>query len=506
VITPAISVLSAIEGLQVATPAFGPVVVPLTILILILLFLAQKRGTAQIGAIFGRVMLLWFATIAALGIHWIIREPSILRAVNPVWALEFFSRNGIHGFLVLGAVVLCITGGEALYADMGHFGKSPIRTGWFWLVFPALLLNYFGQGALVLHSGAAAIDNPFYGLAPTGLVYPLVALATAATVIASQALISGAFSLTQQAVQLGYFPRMAILHTSRETEGQIFVPRANRLLMIACVLLVLVFQESSALAAAYGIAVTGTMAITSLLFLWVARRRWGWSALQAYSLVAVFLAIDLAFFGANLVKFAEGGWVPILIAGAILTLMLTWKQGRAVLSQHMRNRAVPLDEFISEMVAKKTYRVPGTAVFMALSRKVAPAVLLHHVRHNHCLHERVILLSILTEQVPSISARERVRVTELSGGFVEVIARYGYMEFPDISEVLICAASAGLAVDIGEVSFFLGRETILPNGDSGMPHWQKRIFIFFSKNARTATEFFNLPPDQVTEVGAQINI
>lgn len=506
VITPAISVLSAVEGLQIATPAFQPYVVPITVAILILLFTSQSKGTAAIGAVFGRIMVAWFAVLAAIAVPWILRRPDVFAAIHPSYAVDFFQRNGLHGFWVLGAVVLCITGGEALYADMGHFGKKPIRVGWMMIVLPALVLNYFGQGALVLEKGAEAASNSFYGLVDGWAIYPLVAIATAATVIASQALISGAFSLTQQAVQLGYFPRTTIRHTSRETEGQIYVPRVNRLLMVACVALVIGFRESSNLAAAYGIAVTATMAITTVLFYFVARRIWNWSFVQAAPLVATFLVIDLAFFGANTVKLLEGGWVPIMIATAVFAIMTTWKKGREILGFILSSRSIPLQDFIDQLAHRKTVRVPGTAVFMTVSRDVAPSVLQHHIRHNRSLQERVILLSIVTEHTPEVAALAKVRVTELSHGFFKVTARYGYMETPDVSEILIFAMGAGLPIELEKLSFYLGRETILPNGESGLAHWRKRLFIFFSRNARPATEYFHLPPDQVIEVGAQISI
>lgn len=506
IITPAISVLSAIEGLQVATPAFQPMVVPLTIVILVALFLSQKGGTAKIGAIFGRITLLWFLTLALTGLPWILKRPEILGAVNPLHALRFFMRNGSPGFFVLGAVVLCITGGDALYADMGHFGKKPIRIGWFAIVLPALLMNYFGQGALILEQGAVALENPFYGLVTGWQLYPLVAIATAATVIASQALISGAFSLTQQAVQLGYFPRIAIRHTSRETEGQIYVPRVNIMLMFACVALVLFFRESSRLAAAYGIAVTGTMSITSILFFVVARELWGWSKLRAGLLVGAFLIIDLGFFGANVVKLADGGWVPVLIGAAIFTLMVTWKKGREILAHAMTEATTPLDTFIEKIGRKKIIRLPGTAVFMTLAQDVAPAVLIHHLKHTGALHENVLLLSIVTEHVPEVSSQGKVRTTNYPSGFTKIVARYGYMESPDIAEILLFACGGGLQADLTKLSFYLGRETLIPNGNSGMAYWRKKLFIFFSRNARPATEYFNLPPENVIEIGAQISI
>jgi len=506
VITPAISVLSAIEGLQVATPQFQPLVVPFTIAILIALFATQERGTAKLGAIFGRVTLVWFLTLIATGLPWIIRQPSVLRAINPMHAIEFFLRNGSHSYFVLGAVVLCITGGEALYADMGHFGRKPIRIGWFWVVFPALLVNYFGQGALVLEKGTAVLDHTFYGLVSGWMVYPLVVIATAATIIASQALISGAFSLTSQAVQLGYFPRLKVLHTSRETEGQIYVPKVNTILMLSCIGLVLGFRESSNLAAAYGIAVTATMAITSMLFYMVARMLWGWSLFRAGGLVALFLAVDLAFFGANAVKLFEGGWVPLLIAMGIMAIMTTWKRGRRVLSETLHQQATSLTDFIDRLGAENVQRVPGTAVFMSLGRDIAPSALTHYFKHSRSLHERVILITVVTRHEPEIPSTHRVRTTTLNHGFYQVVANYGYMQSPDISEVLASCGQAGLPLEIGELSFYLGRETILTGGKTRMAQWRKSLFAFFSQNARSATEYFKIPPDQVIEIGTQIRI
>ncbi len=506
IITPAISVLSAIEGLAVATPAFDPVIVPITIGILIVLFSVQRGGTHRIGAVFGPMTLLWFLTLAVTGLPWIFRHPEILGAVNPMHAISFFSRNGIQGFLVLSSIVLCITGGEALYADMGHFGRKPIRWSWYTVVFPALLINYFGQGAVVLEKGAAVLDHTFYALVDGWLIYPLVLIATIATVIASQALISGAFSLTQQSVQLGYLPRTNIRHTSRETEGQIFVPGVNLFLMVACISLVLVFEESTKLAAAYGIAVTGTMTITSLLFFLVVRLVWKWPVFQAVALVALFLTIDLAFFGANLAKLIHGGWIPVLIAIAILSVMMTWKRGRITLAAQMAKLSVPLDRFIDKVAEDKPHRVKGTAVFMTLNRDIAPSVLLHHYRHNQSLHEKVVLLSIITEHAPEVPMDERVRVTDFDQGFVKVIARYGYMETPDVEEILTRCESSGLKIDRSRVSYYLGRESFLATGDSGMYLWRKKLFVVLSRNARPATEFFNLPPDQVIEIGSQVRI
>lgn len=506
VITPAISVLSAIEGLHVASSAFDRWVVPLTIVVLVILFSVQHRGTARIGAVFGPAMAIWFITIATLGLTWIVRRPEILAAIHPIHAFEFFARHGIAGFLVLSAVVLCITGAEALYADMGHFGRTPIRFGWFVFVFPALLLNYFGQGALILEQGQSALQNPFYAMAPGWALYPLVGLATLATVIASQALISGAYSLTQQAIQLGYLPRTQISHTSEKTAGQIFVGQVNQALMLGCLALVLIFRHSSNLAAAYGVAVTGAMLTTSALFLRVARVRWNWKMPYAVAVVGVFLTVDLSFFSANVNKIVHGGWIPIAIAAVLFAVMTTWKRGRQLLSAELVKLALPLPKFFGEILKRKILRVPGTAVFMTLTEDRAPPVLLHHFRHNRVLHERVVLLSIVTKNDPVVEDKDRVRITELQHGFVKVTAAYGFMETPDMNDILIFCLGAGLPLDISELSFYLGRESILTTGASGMPRWRKQLFVFLTRNSRPATDFYRLPPDQVIELGSVLEI
>ncbi len=506
IIMPAISVLSAVEGLQVATPAFQPMVVPLTIGILLALFAFQRKGTERIARVFGPVMLVWFITLAATGLPWIIMHPSVLQAISPVHAVRFFSEHGIQGAMVLGSVVLCISGAEALYADLGHFGPWPIRTGWLAVVFPALLLNYFGQGALILEKGAEAVGNPFYGLVGGYLKYPLIIIATLAAVVASQALITGMFSLTQQAAQLGYLPRLTILHTSRERRGQVYIPKMNLILMLACLGLVAAFQESGKLAGAYGFAVTGVMLISTLLFYSVMISVWKWKKLAAIPLLVLFLAVELPYFGANVSKILHGGWIPLVIAIGVFALMSTWKRGRAEIACQMHSEARSLDDFVAEIAKAHPHRVKGTAVFMTLTQNIAPNVLLHHYRHNHSLHERVILLSILTESRPQIAGTERVRVTELDQGFVKISARYGYMETPDISEILLAAHGAGLRTDYGQISYYLGRETLVTSGVTGMPLWRKKLFGFLSRNARSATEFFNLPPDRVIEIGSQISI
>ncbi|WP_242394345.1 potassium transporter Kup [Anaeromyxobacter oryzisoli] len=512
VITPAISVLGAVEGVTVAAPALGHLVVPVTVVILVLLFLFQKRGTATVGAVFGPVMLVWFCCIAALGIRGIAADPSILLALSPVHGVRFFLANGWQGFLVLGGVVLVITGGEALYADMGHFGKRPIRLAWLTLAMPALLLNYLGQGALLLHDPAAA-TNPFYLLVPSWALYPMIAIATAAAIVASQALISGSFSLTQQAVQLGYSPRVTIRHTSSAEIGQIYIPEVNWALGVACVALVLGFQSSSRLAAAYGIAVTGTMMVTTLLFHRVARDQWRWGPLKAWPLTVLFLAVDVAFFGANLVKFEDGGWFPVAAAVLVFTLMSTWKRGREALAFMLREAGLPLDVFMADVGRKKLQRVAGTAVFMTSNPGGVPPVLLHHLKHNKILHERVILVSIMTEEIPFIPERERVTTRELGAGFFQVLARYGFMETPDVPALLDSLptrplASPGPRIRIVpmETTYYLGRETLLPNGPAAIWSWRKRLFILMAKNAQTASSFFGLPPNRVVEMGAQIQL
>ena len=506
IITPAISVLSAVEGLQIATPAFQPAVVPITIAILVGLFAMQSRGTASIGRVFGFVTLLWFIAITITGAPWIWRHPEILHAINPLNAIQFFVRNGWNGFFVLSAVVLCVTGGEALYADMGHFGRGPIRFAWSSIVFPALLINYFGQGSVLLERGAPAVHNTFYSMVGGWFLYPMVLIATLATVIASQALISGAYSLTQQAIQLGYLPRMNMIHTSRETEGQIYMPTVNMLLMIACVWLVFEFKESGKLASAYGVAVTGTMAITTLLFGTVVRTLWRWSRTKTALIVGLFLFIDLVLLVANLTKFFHGGWVPLLIAGIMFWLMTTWRKGREILSQALLKQSLPFEQFLETVSTIKPHRVPGTAVFMTMNQDVAPHALLHHLRHSKVLHEHVILLSVITDHVPEVRTSEKVRLTEFEHGFIRVVAHYGYIETPDVAEIFQICSASGITFDLSRPSFYLGRETFLTTGMSELSRARKKAFILMSKNARTATEFFKLPPDRVIEIGSQIRI
>jgi len=510
VITPAISVLGAMEGLTVLAPAFDPFVVPITVGILLALFLFQRRGTAGVGAVFGPITLIWFVCIAALGIRGIMLEPSVLRALNPWYAVHFFAVDGMRAFLILGAVVLVFTGGEALYADMGHFGKRPIRLAWFGLVLPALLLNYFGQGALLLHDPTAA-TNPFYNLVPTSLLMPMIGVATAATIVASQALISGAFSLTQQAVQLGYSPRVTIRHTSHTEMGQIYVPEVNQALAVACVGLVLAYRSSSNLAAAYGIAVTGTMTITTVLYYEVMRVRWNWPIWKAGGIAALFLLVDLSFFGANLIKVAHGGWFPIVVAILIFTVMATWKEGRGALARILRENSLPMDLFLQDIARRKPPRVPGIAVFLTSAAGGAPPVLLHHLKHNQVLHERVVLLSIVTKDIPVVPEKDRIKCVELGEGFYQVLAHYGFMETPDVPAITRALAKPpprglGITVNLMQTTFYLGRETLIATGRSRMARWRKKLFIVMTRNAQPATAFFGLPPNRVVELGAQIQL
>ncbi len=511
VITPAISVLGAVEGLAVAAPALGAMVVPMAVVILAGLFLFQKRGTATVGAVFGPIMLLWFLCIFLTGLYGLSHDLSVLRAVSPTWAVSFFVRNRGHGFLVLGGVVLVLTGAEALYADMGHFGKRPIRTAWLAVAMPALLVNYMGQGAMLLHDPGAA-RNPFYLTAPSWALYPLIAVATVAAIVASQALISGAFSLTRQAIQLGYSPRVTIRHTSSREIGQIYVPEVNWALMVATLLLVLGFESSSRLAAAYGIAVTGTMIVTTLLFHRVARERWGWPRRWAWPLTLLFLGVDVSFFLANAVKFRDGGWVPIFAALGVFTLMTTWKRGREALASMLQASGLPLDVFMADLHRKDVPRVPGTAVFMTSNVGTVPPVLLHHLKHNKILHQRVLLVSLVSEEIPFVRGAQRVTTRDLGRGFFQVLARYGFMETPSVPALLASLArpppDAGpaIAVDPMQTTFYLGRETLLPVGPARMATWRKRLFIVMARNAQTASSFFGLPPNRGVEMGAQIEL
>jgi KUP system potassium uptake protein len=505
VITPSISVLSAIEGLNVATTRFEHFIIPITILVLVGLFAGQKIGSGRVGRIFGPVMVLWFAVLAVLGVRGILLAPGVLAAVNPWHAVEFILENRFTAFVVLGAVFLVVTGAEALYADLGHFGAKPIRRTWFIVVLPALVLNYFGQGALMIARPDAA-SNPFYLLAPDWGLYPLVALATVATVIASQALISGAFSITMQAIQLGYLPRMEIRHTSSEERGQIYLPLVNGILMVACIGLVLGFGSSSALSAAYGIAVTLTMIITTLLFYFAARRLWNWTRLRAGVLCAAFLAVDLMFFAANSVKIQHGGWFPLVAAGGVFLVMTTWKRGRRLLGERLSASLLPFEVFFEGIRNSRAQRVRGTAVFMSGNPNGTPLALLHNLKHNKVLHERILLLTLITIDEPHVAAAERVRVEPLADGFWRVVVRIGFMETPQVPAILESCAAHGLPVKMDETTFFLSRETILATKLPGMAIWRERLFAFLSRNAQPATAFFSLPANRVVELGMQIEM
>jgi KUP system potassium uptake protein len=522
IITPAISVLSAVEGLSVATPALEHMVVPIAFIIILALFAVQRWGTAGIGSIFGPVTAIWFICLAVLGVMGISREPAVLRALDPRYAVDFFTREGLTGVTILAAIILVVTGGEALYADMGHFGRRPIRLAWFTMVLPSLALNYFGQGALLLNDPSAA-RNPFYALVPPWALYPMVGIATAAAVVASQALISGAFSLTRQAIQLGYSPRMKIIHTSSSTIGQIYIPTVNTTLMICCLGLVVAFQNASALALTYGVALSGTMTITTILFAIVMRRLWGWSKWKVGSITLLFLTVDLAFVGANMLKVPNGGWLPLLVAGVVYLLMSTWKKGRVRLGGIVRENTLPIELFLEDIRKRQPYRVPGTAVFMTSDSGGAPPVLLHHLKHNKVLHEKVMLMSVHTEEIPQVSDRERVKCSELGEGFYQVVAHYGFMETPDVPEVLEAlgrAESNGkpVPVKLANTTFYLGRETLIATANAKrgkqadgaapegrrMGHWRKKLFILMTRNAQSATAYFGLPPNRVVELGAQI--
>jgi KUP system potassium uptake protein len=505
-ITPAISVLSAIEGLEIATPVFTPFIIPITVVILVLLFAFQRHGTARIGLAFGPITLLWFVTIGALGIASIIKEPSVLAAVNPWHAVQFFLANGWFGFTVLGAVFLVVTGGEALYADMGHLGARPIRVTWFALVLPALLLNYFGQGALILRNPSEVL-HPFFHLAPSWMLYPLVALSTAATVIASQAVITGAFSLTSQAVALDEFPRVRILQTSGEEIGQIYIPLINWLLMICCIGLVIGFRSSGNLAGAYGIAVTTTMVITTFLAYFVAREIWGWSLGVCLLVTGGFLIVDVGFFGANILKIFDGGWFPLLVGAAVFAVMSTWRRGRSLVWQQMQKQEISLAEFLASLALNPPVRVKGTSVFMSGRSSVAPVVLLHHLKHNKVLKERIILMTVETEQVPYVPPERRIELEPLDQGFYRLVLRFGFMETPDVPKALRQCRRHGLKLDPREVTFYVGHQTVIPSKKvAGMAGWREHLFAFLTRNATRPVAFFNIPPGQVVELGMQVEI
>ncbi|MBF8301373.1 MAG: potassium uptake protein, Kup system [Acidobacteria bacterium] len=504
-ITPAITVLGAIEGLQVATPLFSPYVLPLSVAIIIGIFVIQQFGTHRVGGLFGPVMVVWFATIGVLGISWVVREPAVLGALDPRHGVRYFLDNGWHGFPVLGAVVLAVTGGEALYADMGHFGKRPIRLAWYGLVLPTLMLNYFGQGALILLNPAAA-SQPFFLMAPGWALYPLVVISTLAAIIASQALISGAFSLTRQAVLLGYAPRLDIAHTSPNEMGQVYVPQVNWALAICTILIVLGFQSSSALAATYGIALTITMVITALLLYVVATERWKWPLWVAIAVTAVFLTIDVALFAANSLKILRGGWLPLGVATIIFTLMTTWKTGRRLVAERLTARAVPMEDFIAGIVAARPARVPGTAVFMTAQPAGTPPALVHNLRYNKVLHEHVVILTVTTAHTPHVPPEDQITVDALGHGLFNMRVRYGFMQDPHVPNALVRARALGLVLDPGDVTYFLGRETIIVARRKGMAQWRERLFVLMARNAVRATAFFRLPTERVVELGVQVEM
>jgi KUP system potassium uptake protein len=502
-ITPVISVLSALEGLEVATTRAKPLVLPLTCVVLILLFRAQRHGTGRIGKFFGPVMILWFVVLAWLGIRAIATRPEILAAVNPLQALQFFLRNGLHGFFILGAVVLCITGCEALYLDMGHFGAKSIRISWYGIALPALLLNYFGQGALVLNDPQTATDA-FYHLVPHALLYPMVALATAATIIASQAIISGVFSLTRQAMQLGFLPGMRVLHTSKMAEGQVYAPDVNVLMMVVAILLTFYFKASENLAAAYGIAVTGDMFITSVVFYFIARRIWGWSLVKALPLCLLFWSLDLTFFSACLGKFITGGWFPIAIALAIISFMITWWDGWKTLALRVMTMTITRDKFIEKIAAEKPLRLPGTGVFLSTFHKEVPPMLLRYLTQTSALPENLVILSVLTADVPEVEEHKRVETHGLGHGVYRVIGHIGFMETPDVPEILAKARKQGVHIDLDNVTYYLGRINLVPARKKNMAKWQRFLFTFMLRNAVSRSTYLNIPPAKVLEIGVQM--
>ncbi len=505
VITPAISVLSAVEGLKLASPTFVEYIAPLTVVILIALFAAQSRGTARVAAMFGPIMIVWFVSIAIAGAMHIFDDPHVLAAINPLYGVEFLLQHGTIGLVTLGAVFLCVTGGEALYADLGHFGRKPIQTAWLCLVLPALLINYFGQGAKVL-ADPAAIENPFYRLVPESLLLPMVVLATAATVIASQAVITGAYSLVHQAIQLGLLPRLAILHTSASHVGQIYIPRVTVALLVGVLLLVGLFRTTSALASAYGISVATTMLVDGLLAFFVIWKLWQWSLWRASLLILPFVFVDLTFFSANFLKLFEGAWAPLLFGASMVMLILTWRRGSGLLISKTRRTEVPLDTLFRSIEKKPPHIVPGTAVFLTSDPEFAPSALLHNLKHNKVLHEKNVVLTVITADTPRVPEDERVQITPLSQHFSRVALKFGYMEQPNVPKALAIARKHGWQFDIMSTSFFLSRRALKPSVSSGMPSWQDHLFIALARSASDATDFFQIPTGRVVEVGTQVTV
>ena len=505
IITPALSVLSAVEGLKVATPAFDPYVVPLTVFILALLFAVQSRGTANVAAFFGPITLFWFAVIAAAGLWHVAGNPAVLLAFNPWYGITFLLHHGIVGFYTLGAVFLVVTGAEALYADLGHFGRGPIRFAWLVIVLPALTINYLGQGALVL-ANPKSVENPFFLLYPDWALLPMVLLATAATVIASQAVITGAYSLTRQAIQLGLLPRLEIRHTSEALFGQIYMPRVNTFLFIGVILLVALFRSSSALASAYGIAVTGTMVVTAMMAIVVIWRVWNWSLIGALALMLPFLFIDFTFLSANLLKIVDGGWMPLALGAFVMTIMYTWRRGSRLLFEKTRRQETPLESLVKSLEKKPPARVPGTAVFLTSDPVSAPTALLHSLKHYKVLHEKNVILTIETADAPRVDAGERVRIQPVGKTFSRIVLRFGFMETPNVPKALAIARKLGWQFDIMSTSFFLSRRSLKPATQSGMPRWQDRLFIGLTRLANDATDYFQIPTGRVVEVGTQVTI
>jgi KUP system potassium uptake protein len=508
IITPAISVLSAVEGLVVATPNLAWIVIPITIVILVFLFAIQPFGSGRVGVFFGPILATWFVVIAILGLRSLAMNPRALMAFNPLNAIRFFSHNGSHGFLALGAVILCLTGGEALYADMGHFGRRPIRVSWYGLALPALTLSYLGQAAYLLDHPAAA-SRPFYSTVPPPLLYPMVALATLATIVASQALISAVFSLTRQASQLGFCPRVNIVHTSGAVAGQIYLPALNWILMLATIAIVLIFRSSDRLAAAFGLAVSATMAITTILFGAVARRRWRWSWLTVVAVCGSFLIADLSFVAANVVKFVDGGWLPLLIGSAVFAIMSTWSAGQTLLHESMHERSIPIPDFLESLSRHPPYRIRGTGVFLAPQGEGVPLVLLHHLKHNQVLHETIVILTITTAEVPFVREEERTTTESFAMGFHSVVGRYGFMEVPNAPAILQQAAHAGIPIDDDRTTYYLGRTTIVPAGErktKRMGALRLMLFAFLKRNDRSATLYFGMPPNRVVELGTRVEL
>lgn len=505
VITPAISVLSAIEGLKVATPLFEPYILSITLIVIFTLFMFQSVGTQKIGAVFGPIIMAWFTTIGVLGAFQAVKNPEVFQAMNPYYAINFFIENGWSGFRALSGVFLVVTGGEALYADMGHFGRRPIRLAWFSIVLPGLMLNYLGQGALLL-SDNSAISNPFYKLAPSWGIIPLVILATFATVIASQAVISGAFSITRQAVQLGYLPRIEVIHTSKREIGQIYVRAVNWILLILTLWLVVEFKSSSALASAYGIAVSGTMIMTTILVSLVSRKIWGWSLWKTIAIAFIFLASDFVFFSANIIKIADGGWVPLTIGIAAFTIMTTWQRGRDILSSRLSEGLIPLDHFIMGIIENPPIRTPGTSIFMCRNNCKVPPALMHNIKHNKVLHEKIILLMVTIEEIPHVTPSNRYKIKHLQAGFSQITASYGFMDQPDIPRFLNSLPESERISNLANITFFLGRETLFATKRPGMAIWRERLFAFLSRNAQPATNYYRVPTERVVEIGMQVEL